>query len=181
MARRHAMCRVIVADDGGLPMAERFEGPLATHFGSYYPTGYVVGVLDDSRHAEEATQALRAAGCDAGEVRVFTGEQVQAIERQFLHQRTLAQRVGEAIASDEGEAHQQYLEAARRGHAFVTAHAPHLDEARRVATILTQHRGHGVRHYGAAVMTELVPPRNWDDDPTRPTAHDSPTSTPRPR
>ena len=168
-------------------MAERFEGPLATHLGSYYPTGYVVGVLDDLRHAEEAAQALRAAGCDADEVRVFTGEQVQAIERQFLHQRTLAQWVREAIASDEGEAHQQYLEAARRGHAFVTAHAPHLDEARRVATILTQHRGHGVRHYGAAVMTELVPPRNWDDDPTDPigpsgpAASELPTSTPRPR
>jgi hypothetical protein len=141
-------------------MADRFEGPLANHFGTYYPTGYIVAVLDSPDHEEQAAQALREAGCDAGQVRVFTGDEVLATDHRIRQERTLAQRAGRLLASDEAEAEQQYLEAAQRGQAFVTVHAPDPAEAQRVAAVLTQHGGHGVRHYGPAVMTVLSPPRN---------------------
>jgi hypothetical protein len=141
-------------------MAERFVGPLANQFGSYYPTGYVVAVLDSRDQAEAAARALREAGRDGEQVRVFGGDEVLATDRQFREERTLAQRVGEFFSSDEGEAQQQYLEAAQRGDTLVTVHAPDLTEAERVAAILTQHGAHGLRHYGEAVMTVLAPPRN---------------------
>ena len=141
-------------------MAERYQGPTATHFGSYYPTGYVVAVFDGSDRAEQAAQALGEAGCDADQTRVFSGEEVLAIDRRFRQERTPAQWLGGLLAADEGEAQQQYLEAAQRGGAVVTVHAPHLDEAQRVAAILAQHGAHALHHYGPTVMTDLSPRRH---------------------
>ncbi|MGH2355522.1 MAG: hypothetical protein ACRDJN_28265 [Chloroflexota bacterium] len=141
-------------------MTERFVGPLANHFGTYYPTGYVVAVLDSPEQAKQAAHGLNVAGCEADQVRVFTADQVLTINRQFLQARTLPQRIGRLLAADEGEAEQEDLEAAQRGHAFVTVHAPDAAEARRVAAILAQHGGYRIRHYGRAVMTDLFPPRN---------------------
>ena len=139
-------------------MAVRFEGPLANHFGSYYPTGYVVAVLDGKEQAERAAQALRDAGHAAGDVRVFTGEEVLGLDRRFREERTLGQRLAGLLPADEGEAQQQYLEAAQRGHALVTVHASELAAAQPVKEILAAHGAHGVRHYGGATMTVLIPP-----------------------
>lgn len=141
-------------------MEERFGGPVANHFGTYYPTGYVVAVLDSPEQAKQAAHALYNAGCPAEGVRVFTGEEVLGIDHRVRQERTLGEQIGRLLAADEREAEQQYLEAAQRGHAFVTVHAPDAAEARRVAAVLTRHGGHGVRHYGRAVMTVLSPPRN---------------------
>ena len=141
-------------------MAERFVGPLAYHFGTYYPTGYVVAVLDSSNQAKQAAHALYEAGFDADQVRVFTADEVLAIDGRFRQERTLAQRIGHALAADEGEAEQEYLGAAQRGHAFVTVHAPDAAEARRVAAIVTQQGAYDVRHYGRALLTDLSPARN---------------------
>jgi hypothetical protein len=137
-------------------MAERYQGPTANHFGSYYPTGYVVAVFDQRDRAEQAAQGLRAdAGEQADQVRVFAGEEVLAIDRQFRQERTLGQRLGGLLASDEGEAQQQYLEAAQRGATLVTVHAPDLADAQRVATVLTSHGAHTLHHYGPTAMTDL--------------------------
>jgi hypothetical protein len=161
-------------------MAEGFAGPLANHSGSYSPTGYVVGVLDGPQEAEQAARALRECGCAADPVRVFAADEVLAVGHRFRQERTLAQRVEGFFACDEGEAQQQYLEAAQRGHAFVTVHAPDPAEARRVAAVFTQHGGHALRHYCPSVMTDLAPPRGGEVGPgagrVRPPA---PTRTPR--
>jgi hypothetical protein len=85
---------------------------------------------------------------------------VLAIDRPCREERTLGQRIGELIAADEGEAQQQYLEAAQRGSTLVTVEAPDLAEAQRVNDILVRHGAHGVRHYGPSLMTVLSPPRN---------------------
>ena len=136
-------------------MPERFVGPLAHHFGTYYPTGYVVAVLDSSDQAKQAAHALYQAGFDADQVRVFTADEVLAVIHRFQQERTLAQRIGHALAADEGEAEQEDLEAAQRGHAFATVHAPNVAEARRVAGMLVQHGAYRVRYYGREVMTDL--------------------------
>jgi uncharacterized protein YgbK (DUF1537 family) len=141
-------------------MAERFAGPLANQFGTYYPKGYVVAVFDTLDQAKQAAQALCEADCDPDLVRVLSGPEALAIDERFHQERTLAQRIGGLLAADEGEAEQQYREAAERGSAFVTVHAPDLDEAQRVDEILERLGAHGVRHYGPRVMTVLSPPRN---------------------
>ena len=141
-------------------MAARDAGPTANHFGSYYPTGYVVAVFDQRDRAEQAAQGFRAAGGDADQVRVFAGEEVLALDRQFRQERTLGQRLGGLFASDEGEAQQQYLEAAQRGATIVTVHAPDLAEAQRVADMLTPHGAHALHHYGPTAMTDLSPRRH---------------------
>jgi hypothetical protein len=139
-------------------MAERDQGPTTSHFGSYYPTGYVVAVFDQRDQAEQAAQALReAAGEDADQVRVFAGEEVLAIDRRVREERTLGQRLGGLFASDEGEAQQQYLEAAQRGATIVTVHAPDLAAAQRAAAVLTPRGARALHHYGPNVMTDLTP------------------------
>jgi hypothetical protein len=139
-------------------MAERDEGPTTNHFGSYYPTGYVVAVFDQRDRAEQAAQALRAAaGEHADQVRVFAGEEVLALDRRVRRERTLTQRLGGLFASDEGEAQQQYLEAAQRGATIVTVHAPDPAAAQRAAAVLTPHGARALHHYGPNVMTDLSP------------------------
>ena len=138
----------------------RFEGSLDTHFGTYYPTGYVVAVVDDRDQANRAVQALRSAGVPTDQVRVMSGDEVLAIDREFKESQSFGQRLGGMLAADEGEAVQQYVEAAQRGHALVTVPAPELAEAQRINGVLAEHGAHGVRHYGRLMMSVLTPPRH---------------------
>lgn len=55
---------------------EETKGPLATMMGTYYPQGYVVGVIHARAGAEQAAEAFRDAGFGGEEVRVFTGDWV---------------------------------------------------------------------------------------------------------
>jgi hypothetical protein len=74
-------------------MTERYTGPIANHWGTFYPTGYVVAVLPDGQAAERAAQALRDGGHGPDDVRIFSGEEVQEIDRRFQHDRSVAQRI----------------------------------------------------------------------------------------
>jgi hypothetical protein len=132
-------------------------GSLAVHFGTYYPTGYIVAVFDPPE-AERAVAALRDSTCAPHEVRTFSGREVLDLDAAFRHQRTVGQRVGALIASavaDEGEAQAVYLEAARRGRSLVVVHAPTHEQMEGVARILTAHGAQRMHHYGQLVMTDL--------------------------
>jgi hypothetical protein len=138
-------------------MAWQNGGSLAVHFGTYYPTGYVVAVLDPQA-AAQAVAALCDSTCAPDEVRAFSGREVLDINADFRQQRTVGQRVGALIASavaDEGEAQAEYLEAARRGQSLVVVHAPTQDRMERVARILAAHSAQRIHHYGQLVMTDL--------------------------
>ena len=134
---------------------EDLKGPLATLWGVYYPTGYVVAILPDDDGAREASEALTAAGFAAEDVRVHPGPEVVERHEQFMQDRNLAQRALAAIHSDEREALDEYVEEAREGSAFVTVHAPQEDQVKRAHAVLADLGAYGMRHYDRATLHDL--------------------------
>jgi hypothetical protein len=135
-------------------MATRYTGALASHFGTYYPTGYVVAVLEPQAVAG-AVDALRAGPCAPDEVRTLSGQEALDVAAAAEAQQTLLQRLGAALASDEGEAQTEYLDEARRGRSLLVAHAPDAGQSARVARVLAAHGARRMRHYGQLAMTDL--------------------------
>ena len=135
-------------------MDKRYAGPLARHFGTYYPVGYVVAVLD-SEAVAGATEALRAGPCASDEVRAFSSQEVLDIEAAAQAGESPLQRLEAALASDEREAQSEYLDAAQRGRSFLVVHAPDADQTERVRQILAARGARQMRHYGPLVMTDL--------------------------
>lgn len=136
-------------------MTEEFKGALGTIMGTFYPTDYVIAVIDDPEQARQAADELRRAGCSPEQVGLFTGEQVLANHQAYLRQRNLLERVEALFASDEGEALQGYLEAAEAGASFIAVHTPDVQDVERYRGILTQHHAHAIKHYGKWVLTDL--------------------------
>jgi hypothetical protein len=135
-------------------MDQRHAGPLANHFGTYYPTGYVVAVLEPQAVAG-AVDALRAGPCAPDEVRPFSGQEVLDLAAGAERAQTPLQRLESALASDEGEAQTEYLDEARRGRSFLVVHAPDAGQTERVRQVLAAHGARQMRHYGRLVMTDL--------------------------
>jgi hypothetical protein len=135
-------------------MDRRYAGPLANHFGTYYPTGYVVAVLEPEAVAG-AVDALHAGPCAPDEVRPFSGQEVLDIAAAVERTQSPLQRLEAALASDEGEAQSEYLDEARRGRSFLVVHAPDTGQAERVSRVLAAHGARRMRHYGPLVMTDL--------------------------
>ncbi|MDQ3699466.1 MAG: hypothetical protein M3442_00925 [Chloroflexota bacterium] len=132
-----------------------FEGPTGVAFGTYYPKGYVVAVVDSAEMAEQAASELRSGGFTEGDVRTYSGQTVVENHEQFLRQRNVLQRIGSAFASDEKEAVDEYIEEARRGRHFITVHAPEEEHMERARQVLAPKGAYKMRHYGPSVMTDL--------------------------
>lgn len=124
-----------------------FTGALGNASGRYYPKGWIVAVIHERAQAEQAAEELRAAGFADEDVRLFSGAEVLELDRAFNEQRSLGQRLGGLLPSDQGAAQQEYLDEARRGRHFVLVHAsgPEMERPR---AILASHRAHVMRHYG---------------------------------
>jgi hypothetical protein len=129
-------------------------GALASHFATYYPTGYVVAVIEPAA-VPAAVDALRSGPCSPDEVRTFTGQEALDIAAAVQGQRTPLQRAAALLVSDEQEAEAEYLDAARVGQSLVVVHAPTPDQAQRVAAVLAAHGARRMHHYGRLVMTDL--------------------------
>ncbi len=138
---------------------EAFTGPEATLWGTFYPKGYVVAVVDDPQAAQRAFEALQNAGWAGEEARLWTGEQVLAKHQQFMEHRSLAQRVGASIGSGSPEdvALKRYLEQARHGHLFLTVHAPNSNQVEQIHGILDDYNAHTIKYYAAAGVADVHP------------------------
>jgi trehalose-6-phosphatase len=134
---------------------EELKGPLATLWGVYYPTGYVVAILPDDETAQQASEALAAAGFSADDVRAHPGQEVVDRHEQFLNDRGTAERMLAAIPSHEREALDEYIEEAREGSAFVTVQAPQEDRVKRAHAVLAELGAYGMRHYDRASLHDL--------------------------
>ena len=134
---------------------EEPKGPLATLWGVYYPTGYVVAILPDDDTAQQASDALTAAGFAAEDVQVHPGQEVVERHERFLQDRSLAQHLMSTIQSDERDALDEYIEEAREGSAFLTVHAPEEDRVKRAHAVLADAGAYGMRHYDRATLHGL--------------------------
>ena len=126
-----------------------------TLFGTFYPKGYVIAVVEDGAAADPIVDAVRAAGFGGEDVRVWSGEEVLATHDRFVKERNPLQRIGGVFPSEEAAILQEYLESARAGNRFLTIHAPGHADAARVAAVLADQPIAVARHYGDRTITDL--------------------------
>jgi hypothetical protein len=124
-----------------------------TLFGTFYPTGYLVATLHDRTDAEHAKWRLEEAGF--AEVRVWTGPEVIERHEAFLAHRSVLQRLGGLLHSDERDALEDYLAAARQDHLFLTIHIPDHHQVERAHALLVEHDVHLMHYYTAVGMADL--------------------------
>ncbi len=134
---------------------EELKGPLATLWGVYYPTGYVVAVLDDADAAARAAQSLTASGFSDEDVRVHRAEEILERHERVIRGQNLPQRVVGAIDSDEREARDEYIAEARQGRVVVTVHAEHEEQVHKARAALVGHGAYAIRHYDKTVLHDL--------------------------
>ena len=135
-------------------------GFFAQLFGSWYPNGCIVAVINDEHQARAAVAELRAAGFAEDDVRCFTGDEVLHIDAQIVAQLNPVQRLMMRASSgtDEGTAMQQYLDEARAGHTIVIARVGHRDTPDpRVRPILEAHHAHTIRVYTDFTIVQVGP------------------------
>jgi hypothetical protein len=66
----------------------------------FNPKGFLVAILEDDDHAEQARAALQAAGFADRDLRVYTSQQILADHQRYLAQRSLARRVVGGLTDD---------------------------------------------------------------------------------
>jgi hypothetical protein len=126
-----------------------------TLMGTVYWKDHVVAVVDDPAEAERAAAALVAAGSPADGTRAFPGAEVVRHHEAYLAHRNPLQRLGAALASDEGEIADEFVDEAREGHSIVVAPAAEPAAAERVAGVLRGHHAHHIKHYRDNTIADL--------------------------
>lgn len=142
-----------MADESTSP----FKGSAPFAWGTFYPKGYVIAVIDDGGQAEAAATALQQSGFAQDDVRVLTGEAVLNHHAEYLAQQTRLERVVAVFVDAEKRAQEEYLQEAQLGNYLVIVHAPERAEAIRALMVLTAHGAHAVRHYTPTMVAELRP------------------------
>jgi hypothetical protein len=127
----------------------------ATLWGTFYPRGYIVGVVHDWHKAEAAAAKLREAGFAEGEIHTHSGQDVLAHHEELMKNRNVAERIASSVPSDESAAVDEYLAEARRGSCFVTVHAPEQAQVARARDVLRDEGVHAMRHYERSTITDL--------------------------
>jgi len=127
------------------------------HRGVRYPINHLLAILPDAHAAEQAAQALRAAGFS--DVVVFPGQQaLQAIEATELKESPL-RRSWERLAvdmEDEADSRRMYLDALREGHALVMVYAPQQAQVEQAEGILKAHQAHALTFFGRWTITDIT-------------------------
>lgn len=124
------------------------------------PHGFLVAVLGDAEGAASAQDALERLGFAPGDLRMYTGAQIQDDHARFLEQRSFAGAVVGALTDDAG-ARDRYLAYAREGRAALWVYAPAEADARRALRTLADFPALHIRYYGQNRFDdfELGPPR----------------------
>jgi hypothetical protein len=121
---------------------------------AFNPKGFLVAILEDDDHAEQARAALMKAGFADRDLRVYTSQQILADHERYLAQRSLARQVVGAVTVDP-DSLQRYLDRAREGRAALWVHVPDDADAKRVARLLADHPVIHLRHYGQDRQEDL--------------------------
>ena len=126
-----------------------------TLMGTFYWKDHVVAVVDDPAEAERAVAALVAAGSPADGTLTLPGQEVVRRYEAFKAHQNPFQRLGAALASDEGEISDEFVDEAREGHSLVVAPAAVPEAAAQVAGVLRAHSAHHIKHYRDNTVADL--------------------------
>ena len=113
----------------------------------FNPQGFLVAILEDADHAEQARAALTDAGFAARDLRVYTSQHVLDSWKRFQAERSLAQRVAGAV-TDDRDTIELYFGYARAGRSALWVHVPDEADAERAIRGLVDHQVLHFRHYG---------------------------------
>jgi hypothetical protein len=114
---------------------------------AFNPQGFLVVILNDVDHAEQARAALAEAGFADRDLRVDTSQQILDSWERFQAERSLAQRMVGPVADDQ-DTIELYIGYARAGRAALWVHVPDKADADRAARCLADHQVLHLRHYG---------------------------------
>jgi hypothetical protein len=120
----------------------------------FNPKGFLVAILEDDDHAEQARAALQAAGFADRDLRVYTSQQILADHQRYLAQRSLARQVVGGL-TDDTTALKRYLDRAREGRATLWVQVPNDADAKRAVRLLADHPVIHLRHYGQNRQEDL--------------------------
>jgi hypothetical protein len=116
--------------------------------------GFLVAILEDDDHAEQARAALQQAGFAERDLRVYTSQQVLDDHQRYLAQRSLAQQVVSAVTVDP-DSLERYLDRAREGRAALWVHVPDDANAKWAVRLLADHPVIHLRHHGQDRQEDL--------------------------
>jgi hypothetical protein len=137
------------------PMGLAAQDPaLADRPLAFNPKGFLVAILEDDDHAEQARAALQAAGFADRDLRVYTSQQILADHQRYLAQRSLTRQVVGAVTVDP-DSLQRYRDRAREGRAALWVHVPDDADAKRAVRLLADHPVLHLRHYGQDRQQDL--------------------------
>jgi hypothetical protein len=120
----------------------------------FNPQGFLVAILEDADHAEQARAALTDAGFAARDLRVYTSQHVLDSWKRFQAERSLAQRVAGAV-TDDRDTIELYFGYARAGRSALWVHVPDEADAERAIRGLVDHQVLHFRHYGHDSQQDL--------------------------
>lgn len=129
--------------------------------GSLYPTHYVVGVIDDLREAEQAEQAFKDAGYDAGGIRLFEGQEAVEKAQKLEEQKNWLQQFLSSFQDTTDETGVSiYRKEAHRGHNILNVRADSRQEVESIRDLMTQFHAHALKYFGPWSVEDL-PPRQF--------------------
>jgi hypothetical protein len=135
------------------PMDFYVDGPAPRPW-KFQPTGYLVAILTDAEEGQKAEGALIAAGFDARDVKVYTGEQILENYKVYEGRRNLTDSVAGAVIDDsEGKA--LYLGYAREGRSALWLRLPDEYHVRKAMVALADFEYSHARYYGDKGQTDF--------------------------
>ena len=122
-----------------------------------YPLHRVVGVIDTLQEAEQAVQALQAAGYRTQDIRLIQSQEFIAGVREWKRQKSpLARTVAIFLASDdEGFPGDLYLSEAEQGHAILGVRLSTSEQVNHVRDILVNYHAHLIKYFGRGAIEDL--------------------------
>jgi hypothetical protein len=127
-----------------------------TRLGSFYPKNCVVALMPGLDVARRASDELHARGWGADDVKVWGRNEILQDEQAFTDDRNALQKFG-ALHSDEEKWMEEYRELMAEGASLLTVYTPDADRLDEVRDILAPLGATKMRHYGALVVSDIVP------------------------
>jgi len=135
-----------------------------------FPRKYIHSALNDLQHAVQAVQALRAAGCAAGDIHLMASwDFVEAVEQQYQQRNAFSKALTRMRSLIDEAFGDVYLREACRGSHILMIYLPQTGQIERVCHLLTVHHAHLVKYADTWTISTLVaappqpsPPRRRD-------------------
>jgi hypothetical protein len=124
--------------------------------GDWHTDHFLIGIIDDQSSANDAAEALREAGWQDEDFRLFHGE--EAITTAEKHpeaaeeHQNLAKRfaiTARDLSSNEGGLAEEYEEEMRKGRHLLAIYAPDGTHENRAQEVLQSHDAHHVECFGS--------------------------------